>query len=126
MSVPPAAVDGDEWDAGFDEAASEQKPLAPCRNTAAVRRGSDIGGSEAITFADGRGFGVEIERFAGSRTEQQIPGFRLEGINCLVAGVLVGEATELIELVEEGAAIFNAVDGETFCGGEVGDSKGPV
>ena len=61
MRIPPAAVHSDQWNSGFNQTTGQEKPLTPCRHTAAVGRRSLICGHEAITVANALWLSVQIE-----------------------------------------------------------------
>ncbi|GIW85995.1 MAG: hypothetical protein KatS3mg108_0319 [Isosphaeraceae bacterium] len=100
-----AGADGDDADAGFDEAASQEEALAEVGQTAELTglAGAGVVGVEAVAEADRVGFLGEVEGAACGGAGDQVEGSAV--VFAEVSDLGGGGAVEgVVDEVEEGAA----------------------
>ncbi len=90
-----AEVEGDEGDAGLDEAAGEHCLLTP-----------EV---LAVAVADGLGLLGEVERLAGAATEEKLDGLAVVDVQGVELAGTFQLAAEAVEVAEQGAAVEEAV-----------------
>jgi len=126
VRVPPAQIHGDDPDAGFNEAACQQDPLAPRRSAAAVRRPGIERRHETVLLPNRLWLGIEIEGVAGRRRSQDAPRLLLESVGGLDLATGVEVAAEAIKAREQIPAVAQPVHCDPFGEFKIGTLKGPT